>query len=1121
LVTRPSRRRSSSLLPAVAILLLCALPAAAQTGDEPAGAIRGIVYDEDFQVPLAGVRVSVVGTRLTTVTGPVGNFLLENVPPGAYTLSFARQGYDQKAVPRIVVSAGAMAEVRVELGQEVIEMEEMVVTGIDLLADSEIGLLEIRAVATTVQDAISAELINKAGVSDVAGALKLVVGASIVDGKYATVRGLSDRYTGTTVNGVRVPSSDPRKRAVQVDVFPTGTVESVTVTKAFTPDLQGDFTGGGVDIKTKSIPEGPLLSFSVGLEHDSIATGNDDYLTYEGGGVNTTGFKSGTDLPLEARQFIDNDFRPLLEQAYSAEILASDPCQTSLAALSENPVSLTGIGRTYRQINAQGDALVLDPCEPEYMMAVAFDVYSRSFDPTMGSRREAPGPGNSFSVVAGNRYPLPGGGDFGVLGALTYKRSFSLYSNEVNNSSGVSDNGEFFIRKELRDSRGREELLWGGLANVVWQPNESNELSLKMLLNQSATDEARLLLGDEGSLNADGERQDFCGDPATCSRYDIEQNQSLQYTERTVGSAQFHGRHDFSKLSLGWMASYNLTRQNDPDVRFFRNFFTMNFDGEDPFGSARQETQGVSREQNTRRIWRNVEEDGLQMALDLEVPFTQWTESAGKFKAGLFLEDTDRTYEEQSFYYEWTTRQCCRGPYNDVNPLWIENNGRDRRLFTLDEYLAGELWSDTFLDYVGIAENSEDPRIPDHQLLWVAVPSGYNVPYTGKQTIEALYAMVELPLASWVYIIGGARIERTEIAVDPASKRLCTFPGPDGQSVIEPCVQVIERQESGGRALVDVPVDQVNTRIDDSQLLPVLGVNFEPMRNMNIRAMWSKTLARPTFRELAPVATNEYLQGDEFVGNPDLVLSSITNYDLRWEWFRRPGEVLAASLFYKELENPIEYLGYVTGGHRFIQPANFEFGKLQGIELEGRTSLDLLGKWARDLTVGMNYSLLDSEVEVLLIEQLELDDYGLDEETRQLQGQPEYILNLHITYDNDRTGTSTGLFYNRIGEILYTGAGVGGAGANEEAGAQPNIFEDEYNSLDFRISQEVMRLKEGPKGALTFKAKNLLQEDDRTFFRTPDDFLVDDVTGELYGIDSDKELHSSALVLSLSFSCKW
>ena len=158
------------------------------------------------------MRVTVVGLALAALTSDDGRFRLEHVPAGARTLSFTRTATSGSSSRSVVVLAGQLAEVRADLSSEVIEMEELVITGTDLLADSETGAARASApTALTVQDSVSTEMIGKAGVGDVAGALKLVVGASVSEGKYATVRGLSDRYTGTTVNGVRVPSTDPRR----------------------------------------------------------------------------------------------------------------------------------------------------------------------------------------------------------------------------------------------------------------------------------------------------------------------------------------------------------------------------------------------------------------------------------------------------------------------------------------------------------------------------------------------------------------------------------------------------------------------------------------------------------------------------------------------------------------------------------------------------------------------------------------------------------------------------------------------------------------------------------------------------------------------------------------------
>ena len=165
-------------------------------------------------------------------------------------------------------------------------------------------------------------------------------------------------------------------------------------------------------------------------------------------------------------------------------------------------------------------------------------------------------------------------------------------------------------------------------------------------------------------------------------------------------------------------------------------------------------------------------------------------------------------------------------------------------------------------------------------------------------------------------------------------------------------------------------------------LLPSVGVIWEIQAGMNLRGTWSKTIARPTFRELAPVATEEFIFGDEFVGNPDLILSSIENWDLRWEWFRRAGDVLAVSVFYKSLSDPIEYISFSAANRSFVQPVNYERGSLRGIEIEARTTLDVLHESLRGFAAGANVTWLDSEVDVPANDQLSLAQFGLDEPTR-------------------------------------------------------------------------------------------------------------------------------------------
>jgi TonB-dependent receptor len=1007
--------------------LLWPAPAAAQ--GPIFGVVRGTVADRDFGVTLAGVRVTIMEAFLATQTGADGAFVFERVPPGTYTLAFTKDGYQRKVVAEVVVNAGSLAEVRAELSIEVTEMDEMVVTGEDLLGGTEVGLLDIRADATTVQDAISSEIMSKTGATDVAGALKFVVGASVVGGKYAVVRGLSDRYTGTTLNGVKVPSADPRRRAVQVDLFPTGTIESVTITKTFTPDLQGDFTGGGIDILTKGVPDEKLFSTAFGLEYNSLATGNDRFLTYEGGGVDALGI-AGDDraLPEEAKHLPSRSapFSPSYSSVQEAEKMA---------------------------------------------VATQYSDLARSFAPVMGISREAPGPNTSFSVVGGNRFDQGEGSTVGVLGALTYTHKYDFYEDGQNNNYEVSDPSQpLRIGQPRIDSAGLDEVLVGLLGSFVYQASENHEMGFRLIGNQSAEDEARL------QHNGD--------DP-------IQINQSLHYTERTVGSGQFYGKHNWKDagwngVKLDWFATYNITRQDEPDVRFF----LYNFSPASQAGGFLKDTNDADR---TRRVFRNINEGGPQAAINLSLPFDQWTKSQGNVKAGLFYDSTNRDYTQDSFTYTFMVPTAS--PNNAANRVVTSYS-------TLTATEPGQLWTDVFNDPERIgfaavrcppdkttcrgADTSPYPYSARNQLVWYIDPlNDLDVNYTGDQSAHAGYGMIDLPLVPALNLVAGARYETTKMSIVPEGDRL----------------QVIEERENGNRAIIPATQEEASADIDESDLLPSVGLIYAIRPDMKLRGTWSRTIARPTFRELAPVATEEFLAGDEFVGNVDLTLSHITNYDLRWEWFRKPGEVLAASVFSKDITDPIELISFVVSDRRFVQPVNYEHGELKGFEVEARYPLGGLAKPLEGWTIGANYTRLDSSVDVPLGEQQSLATFGLDEETRRLQGQPDHLFNASISYDNDRLGIQSGVFYNVTGETLVTGAAAG------ESGGVPNAFAEEYKTLDFTYSQKIVRGKVDV--SVTLKAKNFTEPERLSVYRSPD------------GQEVIKTLRDTAALYGLSFNLKW
>ena len=973
--------------------LLALAPLGAPWAQVGSGAIRGTVIDAEVGIPLRGVGVSMAETALRTTTTDEGQFLLESVAPGSYTLTFSKEGYERIVRTNVVVTAGQIGELTIEMGPEVLEMEELVVTGGDLLGHTEIGLLEVRQDADVIQDALSSDFMSQAGVSDVAAALKLVVGTTVFEGKYATVRGLSDRYTGTTLNGVRVPSADPRRRAVQVDQFPTGTIESVTVTKTFTPDLRGDFTGGGIDIKTKSIPDAPLLKFSIGTEYNSIATGNDRFLSYAGGGVE----------------------------------------RWAKAGSSRNFPSLAG-----RQLPTFPQPTAFPPAQ-NLADAMVYDSYVRAFDPTMGLSTRRPGLDSSYSLLTGNRFAVGRRTVLGAVGAFTYSRKYDFYEGAANDSAVASDPDQpINVRNERVDNRGAEEVLIGGLADLVAQFGDEHELSLKMILNQTAEDTARFQVEDKGGGN-------------------VEQNQALQYTERTVSSIQLHGKHTLGAHSLDWVGSRNSTEQDEPDVRFFRNVFDFNTNsGGKPANSTDP--------QNTRRIFRNATESNYQLELDSAFAFDRRSGREAEVRYGVYLDGTDRDFTQDSFTYRFANQYGS--PFNPAVAVNLANG------YFAQEY-PGQLWTDVFLDphRIGLAGNRCPHGVPpatcaaENQLLWYITPVGNDVDYTGDQKIEAAYGMIELPLADRLGLVAGARYETTDLSIAPTTEHKC-------QSLSAPfCVEVIEILPSGVRALVESTPEDASASIDESSVLPSIGLSYDIRPTMKLRSTWSRTIARPTFRELAPVATEEFIFGDAFIGNPDLVLSTIANFDVRWEWFPAHGDVLAVSTFYKEITDPIELLSFSVANRSFIQPVNFDRGTVRGVEIEGRRS----PRWAPGFGIGLNATLIDSEVEVPESEQISLASFGLEDETRRLQGQPEYVVNVNLTYDNERSGTSMGLFYTEVGRTLKTGAARG-----IEDGS-PNVFEESYANLDFTLTQNIK------KGfSLSLEVKNLTRDDRDSVYRRSD-----------------------------------
>ncbi len=189
----------------------------------------------------------------------------------------------------------------------------------------------VRATPEVVSVLSSAD-IARTGEGDIAGSLQRVTGLSVVGGGFVYVRGLGDRYSLALLNGSPLPSPEPLKRVVPLDIFPSNVIDSTLVQKSYSANFPGEFGGGVINLTTKSIPRESFLTLSGGIGWDSETTNQLGY-TYYGSDTDWTGFDDGTrDVPpllkaafasgkpiLEGADFTQNDLEAIQMELVNAE----------------------------------------------------------------------------------------------------------------------------------------------------------------------------------------------------------------------------------------------------------------------------------------------------------------------------------------------------------------------------------------------------------------------------------------------------------------------------------------------------------------------------------------------------------------------------------------------------------------------------------------------------------------------------------------------------------------------------------------------------------------------------------------------------------------------------------
>ncbi len=982
---------------------------------QQAGSIRGVVYDKDFESPLAAANVLISEMDVSVITSEEGNYVFGEIEPGTYTLIFSKDGFTTQIKADIVVSGGQLSEIDIWLTGEFTEMEEFIVQDIQIGSGSEEALLQLRLDSPALMDSISSELMSRAGASDAAGALKLVSGATVQDGKFAVVRGLPDRYVNSQLNNVRLPTSDEDKRAVQLDQFPSAAIESVQVSKTFTPDQQGDASGGAVNIVLKSIPEESIFKISGQSGYNlNVVENRNEFLTSRGGGVNTWGKDDGR-----------RDMQPN-GQNWNGPFGVQE---------GEAP-------EDYKWSVSAGGKTFLDRYERVKIGAFGSFFYERDssyFEDGIDDKYWV----ENLAFTGGERRIVP-----------EYSRG--------------SPQEESFLTSLFDVTQGAEEVKWGGLGTVGIETKD-HQFDVTYMFTRVAEDKATLLEDTRGKKtlakffpdnfnpdffsNYDPKDPDHPGNSEAADAAPYLRQETLQYTERTTQTLQFRGKHKLGELDLSigelitflrpefdWGISHNKADMDQPDKRQFGTEWR-------PFAGLNAEPTHLRLKPgasftlgNVQRIWKDISEDGDQQYFNIKLPFQLWNDQEGYAKFGWFNDQVSREYNQDSFSNFSDVGAQYVGPFSD-------------------------LWSEVFED-------------EDHPISAASV----DVDYDGEQKINAWYYMLDMPISSNFNIIGGARYEDTEINIE-------NFPDPGGQVLWIPPNASAPQILNPGDA--DVAFEQ-------SDVLPSLGFVYDISDQFKLRGSYSETVARQTFKELSPIQQQEFLGGDIFIGNPNLKMSSLKNYDIRLDYTPYNGGLISFSYFYKDIEDPIEYVRRIVG-FSFTTPVNYPKGEINGFEIEARQKLGHFSKELKGLMIGANATFIDSEVTLPASEAAQFNQFSVQSprKTRDMTNAPEHLYNLFMTYDVPNTGTQLAVFYTVRGDTLIAGAGQKGQ-------LVPNVYESEYGTLNASITQKLNK-----SWTLKLQAKNLLDPAIETIYRPID--ISGDTTKTSYkkGIEFSVSLSGS------------
>ena len=1009
------------------------------------GILVGEVSDATSLDPSPGALIELVGTGRTAEADAQGRFQLAGLPAGTFNIEASQLGYFTDTTVVTVVE-GSPSEIRFGLRARPTDdatnettLEEETIVG-EYQGDSAGDFnLTLEVDSPALVATMGREEFAKTGVSDAGEAISKVSGANIVDGKYAVVRGLADRYVTTLFNGAQVASADPSKKALQLDLFPTSVIEAIAVDKTWSAHLPGDFGGGSINIITRAFPEERFLNYKHKYSVNDGLT--DKFYAHPGESLNFLGDNRNS-MPYE--QLETTDAADKVDFLDSASNGGTDEWKSQLAGYW---------GNLHQSQNLKP---VLDESEPGY----------------------------SHSLSYGETFKFENNSKLGVIAA------FSQSSGDSSNTTDVVNPIREYITDEYK--RSAETAAFISTALEISDLHKFQATWFDKHIAEDKINHNRRILDDTENLNYGRFLPNRVGDPNSGNDYGADaiyygQTWGIETVVRDLEILQFKGEHKI--YNRGPQINWSITESDSAEVRPHSSTFSY---GLLDFSSSAIDNKGKSLAQykaESDALFRTPEKLALKVEVDkLPTTAVDW---ANILKNEGKINDDPSTYTWESIKVPWSTtgnnalNRTRSRQYNSLNSQLLNYN---QGMVILNEDL-GQVETVVHGTYSGSVEGkqyslrryeSTTEDTSDHQV-------AFTLPYYFDDHSDD--RLFELSGGSTMVNRQRQSKVRAYDLIFRASQRgyapgLLEGPGGLGEQIYDdPSIMVDDftgnddANSSGpyytnalalrGVENIDTELEQdakfINARLQfdktfinaglrketetyeiDIKPSPEAGFTAEQIDSLgwesrdaqeqtlpsvaagtsffdekvDLFLAWSRTVARPTFWEFVPTETLDQGTGLGRRGNNLLTTTLLENQDVAIGFNISDKYSLRFSFFNKDLERPLvtfyensgalvykdSYIRLDNQTREIVEQRDYK-GKIRGFEVEAER------REFGPFSLKGNFTYIDAQLDYFY------EEAGVvDAVTSSLPYQPSTIANFTLGYEHEPWDSSVYLVGNFTGD---------------------------------------------------------------------------------------------------------